>query len=48
MGVGTRRARAQQGRYMGGLRGLTKADQAKVKAVRVKGGIDAAIKLAGA
>lgn len=39
------RARVLQGRYMGGLRGLTKPAQARVKRVRQKQGIAAALRL---
>ena len=45
--VAERQARVLQGRYMGSLRGLAKGDQAKVKAARAQGGMDAALKLAG-
>lgn len=39
------RARVLQGRYMGGLRGLSKGSQARVKKVRQKQGIGAALGL---
>ena len=42
----TQQARVLQGRYMGSLRTLPRDQQAKVKALRVSTGIEAAIKLA--
>ena len=38
--------RVLQGRYLGAIRPLSKANRAKVKAVQAKSGYDAAIKLA--
>jgi hypothetical protein len=41
-----RAMRVQQGRYLGAIRPLSKANRAKVKAVHAKSGYDAAIKFA--
>lgn len=40
------KARKLQGSYMGGLRALSKKNQEQVKALRVKSGVEAAVKLA--
>jgi len=42
----TRKLRQQQGRYMAALRPLTKEQRAKIKAIRAKAGVQAAISAA--
>jgi hypothetical protein len=45
---GTSARLALQGKYMSGLRKLSKADQAEVKKVRAEQGVEAALKVAAA